>query len=159
MEGPKSTGLSKTKLFLNKKFMSELSLNLLTSKEDCDKYKAKLVAEKSDIELRIANMGKSSTTSSDSTKEKKDEVAAIDTQIVGYQNFIQSLIPGSSKRNDSIIELSALNHRRLVLTTELEENGAFKVLEKELNLQKTISALQIVTDTIPKVDARKAELP
>ncbi len=139
--------------------MSELSLNLLTSKEDCDKYKAKLVAEKSDIELRIANMGKSSTTSSDSTKEKKDEVAAIDTQIVGYQNFIQSLIPGSSKRNDSIIELSALNHRRLVLTTELEENGAFKVLEKELNLQKTISALQIVTDTIPKVDARKAELP
>ena len=139
--------------------MSELSLRLLTSKEDCDKYKAKLLAEKSDIELRIANMGKSSTTSSDSTKEKKDEVAAIDTKIVGYQNFIQSLIPGSSKRNDSIIELSALNHRRLVLTTELEENGAFKVLEKELNLQKTISALQIVTDTIPKVDARKAELP
>ena len=139
--------------------MTELSFNLLTSKEDCDKYKAKLVAEKSDIELRIANMGKSSTTSSDSTKEKKDEVAAIDTQIVGYQNFIQSLTPGSSKRNDAVIELSALNHRRLVLTTELEENGAFKVLEKELNLQKTISALQIVTDTIPKVDARKAELP
>jgi len=139
--------------------MSELSLRLLTSKEDCDKYKAKLVAEKSDIELRIATMGKSSTTSSDNTKEKKDEVAAIDTQIVGYQNFIPTLAIGTPKRNDAVIELSALNHRRLILTTELEENGAFKVLEKEMNLQKTISALQIVTDTISKVEARKAELP
>jgi hypothetical protein len=138
--------------------MSELSLRLLTSKEDCDKYKAKLVAEKSDIELRIANMGKSSTTSSDNTKEKKEEVSAIDSQIVAYQNFIPTLATGTPKRNDAVIELSALNHRRLILTTDLDENGVFKVLDKEMNLQKTISDLQIVTDTIPKVEARKAEL-
>jgi hypothetical protein len=139
--------------------MSDLSLNLLTSKEDCDKYKEKLVAEKSDLELRIANLGKSSTTSMGNTKEKKDEVAAIDSQIVAYQNFIPTLTVGSSKRNDAVIELSALNHRRLILTTDLEENGPFRVLDKEMNLQRTISDLQIVTDTIPKVEARKAELP
>ena len=138
--------------------MSDLSLQLLTTKEDCDKYKAKLLTDKSDLELRIANMGKSSTASSDNTKEKKDEVTAIDSQIVAYQNFIPTLPVGMAKRNDAIIELSALNHRRLILTTELDENGAFKVLDKEMNLKKTISDLQIVTDTIPKVEARKAEL-
>jgi len=139
--------------------MSDLSLHLLTSKEDCDKYTTKLVTEKSDLELKIANLGKSSTTSSGNTKEKKDEVAAIDSQIVAYQNFIPTLATGTPKRNDAVIELSALNHRRLILTTDLEENGPFRVLDKEMNLQRTISDLQIVTDTIPKVEARKAELP
>jgi len=158
MEGPKSAG-RRNKLFTNKKKMSELSLHLLTTKEDCDKYKAKLVTEKSDLELKIANMGKSSTTSSGNTKEKKEEVTAIDSQIVAYQSIIPTLTMGTPKRNDAVIELSALNHRRLILTTDLEENGPFKVLDKELNLQMAISDLQIVNDTIPKVDARNAELP
>ena len=138
--------------------MEESLLGLLTTTAECDKYTSKLIVEKDDWELKIANIVKSKTNSTGNTKEMKDELTGLETQITAFGSIVPTLEEGSPKRSELVVEISALNHRKLVLTTDLGEKGPISVLDKEMNLLKAKAALQLIVDTLPKVAARKAQL-
>jgi len=131
---------------------------LLKTVAECENYEGKIQNEIDSANLSIQVSEKNTNDSTENTGEYQEELADLEEEIGLTQPFYEALPEKSDAKKDQQIRLMDLNKRKVVLLDRLKEDDLQKVLNKQVRLGKIKASIEVLTDTLAQIVARKAEL-
>ncbi|MDB5270816.1 MAG: hypothetical protein JWP58_3856 [Hymenobacter sp.] len=112
----------------------DYSVDLLTTRDDCDSALALAEAKLRDLNHRAGNLDYTHENSTGSATEEQAELASLDAEITSLKALIPTLASGTRSRKDNEKNLRRANYRQAILNENQALRGPVTLLTRELYL-------------------------
>lgn len=133
------------------------SVNLITTKADCDTLLTMSNKEKDDLNFRKTSFSRNQVNYSENSAEINAELQVTNAKITSLTTVIAAL-PNGYAKDDNIKKLKKLEYRKFLLEDRKDNYGVVALLEKEHDIARIEKELEETNAYILALTTRKAEL-
>ncbi|MFN0050091.1 MAG: hypothetical protein ACKVOU_13290 [Cytophagales bacterium] len=133
------------------------SVNLITTKADCDTLITMSNKEKDDLNFRKTSLSRNQVNYSENSAEINAELQVTNAEIASLTTVIASLPDGNAK-DDNAKKLKKLEYRKFLLEDRQDNYGVVALLEKEHDIARIEKELEETDAYILALTTRKAAL-
>lgn len=133
------------------------SVQNLTQVADCDILLALAAKERADLDFKRLSEERMTVKFTQTSQEINAELQGVMVEIAATESIIAMLPEGPSKE-EAIDKKTRLEYRKFVLENRKDNYGTVALLEKEMDLQRTVREIDEVDGFIAAVDERKTAI-
>ncbi len=133
------------------------SVQHLTQVADCNVLLALAAKERADLDFKRISEQRMTVKFTQTSQEIDAELQGVTVEIAATETII-SMLPEGPAKEDAIDKRTRLEYRRFTLENRKENYGTIALLEKEMDLSRTVREIEEVDGFINAVDARKAAI-
>lgn len=133
------------------------SVQNLTQVADCDILLALAAKERADLDFKRLSEERMTVKFTQTSQEINAELQGVIVEIAATESIIAMLPEGPSKE-EAIDKKTRLEYRKFVLENRKDNYGTVALLEKEMDLQRTVREIDEVDGFIAAVDERKTAI-
>ncbi len=133
------------------------SVQHLTQVADCNVLLALAAKERADLDFKRISEERMTVKFTQTSQEIDAELQGVTVEIAATETII-SMLPEGPAKEDAIDKRTRLEYRRFTLENRKENYGTIALLEKEMDLSRTVREIEEVDGFINAVDARKAAI-
>lgn len=133
------------------------SVNLLTTKAECDSLLTIAAKDKSDLEFRQSSLVRQKDNYSDTSAAVDQNLLATNAEVAALQSVVASLPEGSAK-DDNTTKLKRAELKQFLLNQKDKNYSGVALLTLELDLSRTQKELDETNAFVAVVQAQQALL-